>query len=66
MERNKITIKETAELLGISSQMLRTMIKMGKFKEFAIVIKNKNRHYYYINRTKLYEFLGKYKEKRVD
>lgn len=59
MGKNRLTTKEAANLLGLPEQTLRVFIQYGKFSEFAEAIKIGNsRHWtYYINASRLYEYL---------
>lgn len=59
MKENRLSIKKAAELLGLPEQTLRVFIQYGKFSEFAEAIKIGNsKHWtYYINASRLYEYL---------
>lgn len=57
--KNRVKIKEAAEILGLPQQTLRVFLQNGKFKEFAEATKiNNSRHWtYYINRNRLEDYL---------
>lgn len=54
---NSVTIEEAANLLGINQQGLRECLKQGKFP-FGTAVK-RTRWSYYINRQRLYEYIGR-------
>lgn len=54
---NRITIKEAAELLGVSEQLLRMGLRNGNFP-FGTAIKTSSRYTYYISTTKLLDYIG--------
>ena len=54
---NSVTIEEAANLLGINQQGLRECLKQGKFP-FCTAVK-RTRWSYYINRQRLYEYIGR-------
>ena len=58
-EKKRLSVKKAAELLGLPEQTLRVFIQYGKFSEFAEAIKIGNsKHWtYYINASRLYEYL---------
>lgn len=60
MKTQRITTKEAAKLLGLSVQTLRVFLQNGKFREFATAVKKEgSKHWiYYINSTRLYEYLN--------
>ena len=54
----RVTIKEAAARLGIPEQCLRIGLQQDKFP-FGHAIKTTERRYtYYINRSRLYEYIG--------
>ena len=58
-KKKRLSIKEASELLELPEQTLRVFIQNGKFSEFALAIKIGNsKHWkYYINASRLYEYL---------
>lgn len=60
MKNQRIKTEKAAQLLGLPVQTLRVFIQQGKFSEFAIAIKKeRSKHWiYYINATRLYEYLN--------
>lgn len=59
IKKKRISVKEASELLGLPEQTLRVFIQYGRFKEFAEAIKiGRSKHWtYYINASRLYEYL---------
>lgn len=58
MSNQRITIKQAAELLGVSQQFLRIGLQQGKFP-FGIAVKtSRNRYTYYINSTQFVKYLS--------
>lgn len=59
MERETLTIEQTAKLLGMSKQGVRIQIQRG-ILPFGVAVKSVegNEHRYIIPRRKVYEFLG--------
>ena len=60
MKNQRIKTEKAAQLLGLPVQTLRVFIQQGKFSEFASAIKKEgSKHWiYYINATRLYEYLN--------
>ncbi len=58
MTPERIPLPEAAELLGCDPQFLRVALQQGRFKEIGFAAK-RSRWCYYINRRKLYQFLGR-------
>lgn len=60
MKSERIKTEKAAQLLGLPVQTLRVFIQQGKFSEFASAIKKEgSKHWiYYINTTRLYEYLN--------
>lgn len=60
MKNQRIKTEKAAQLLGLPIQTLRVFIQQGKFPEFATAIKKEgSKHWiYYINATRLYEYLN--------
>lgn len=60
MKSERIKTEKAAQLLGLPVQTLRVFIQQGKFSEFASAIKKEGSKYwiYYINATRLYEYLN--------
>lgn len=60
MKKQRIKTEKAAQLLGLPVQTLRVFIQQGKFPEFASAIKKEgSKHWiYYINATRLYEYLN--------
>jgi len=57
-EKNKISIKEASEKMGVSQMLLRLMIQNNKIpQDISFCVKNKERYYYYINRDKFEKYL---------
>ncbi|MBM6822362.1 helix-turn-helix domain-containing protein [Fusobacterium mortiferum] len=59
MKSQRMKTEKAAQLLGLPVQTLRVFIQNGKFPEFATAIKKEgSKHWiYYINATRLYEYL---------
>lgn len=59
MKNQRIKTEKAAQLLGLPVQTLRIFIQHNKFPEFATAIKKDgSKHWtYYINTTRLYEYL---------
>lgn len=59
MNKQRISTKKAAELLGLPIQTLRIFIRNGCFPEFAKAVKNEGSKnwIYYINKIRLYEYL---------
>lgn len=59
MKSQRMKTEKAAQLLGLPVQALRVFIQNGKFPEFATAIKKEgSKHWiYYINATRLYEYL---------
>lgn len=59
-KENRITIQKVSELMGVSLQTTRMLIRSGKVN-FGTCIKEdgKNRYNYIINPTLFYEYLGR-------
>lgn len=59
MNKNRLSTKEAAKLLGLPEQTLRVFIQYEKFPEFSLAVKIEgSKHYtYYINANRLYEYL---------
>lgn len=55
---SRVTIKEASELLDIPAQCLRMGLRQGRFPFGTAVQSSEKRYVYYINRGKLYEYLG--------
>lgn len=60
MKSERIKTEKAAQLLGLPVQTLRVFIQQGKFSEFASAIKKEGSKLwiYYINATRLYEYLN--------
>lgn len=58
MSENKITIKEAAELMGVSEQFVRVGLQKGCFPWGYAVQVTAKRFTYFISRQKFYEALG--------
>ncbi|MBS9776107.1 MAG: helix-turn-helix domain-containing protein [Fusobacterium sp.] len=54
--KNRISVAEASEILGLSQQSLRLFIREDKF-EFAEAIKNKSKWIYYINKKGLENYI---------
>lgn len=55
----RMSIKEAAELMGVSQMFLRLIIREEKLdKNIAFAIKNKDRYSYYINRKMFENYLS--------
>lgn len=59
----RISIRDSAELLGLSQQTLRVFLQNGKFSEFATACKTSSKWTYYINEERLWQYLLR-KEKK--
>lgn len=58
MSNQRITIKQAAELLGVSQQFLRIGLQQGKFS-FGVAVKTSpSRYTYYVNADRLLAYLG--------
>lgn len=58
MTNQRITIKQAAELLGVSQQFLRIGLQQGKFP-FGVAVKTSpSRYTYYINSTQFVKYLS--------
>lgn len=59
MKSQRMKTEKAADLLGLPVQTLRIFIQHNKFPEFATAIKKEgSKHWtYYINATRLYEYL---------
>lgn len=53
----KLTVTETARLMGCNPQFLRIALQQGRFKEFGAAVKMR-RWVYYINATRFYAYLS--------
>lgn len=56
MSNQRITIKQAAELLGVSQQFLRIGLQQGKFP-FGVAVKTSTRWSYYINSAHFMKYL---------
>lgn len=54
---SRMTVKTAASLLGMPEQLLRIGLQQGRF-DFGVALKTSSRYSYYINATKLYEYIG--------
>ena len=62
---SRVTVKEAAAFLGISEQHLRIALRQDKFP-FGNAIKLSPRRWtYYINRERLYDYIGERVDERL-
>lgn len=54
---NRISIKEAAEIMGVSQQFLRIGLQRKEFT-FGVAVKMSNKYSYYISPKKFYEYVG--------
>lgn len=54
---NKLTVKDAADLMGVTPQFMRLALQQGRFP-FGTAVKMK-RWSYYINADKFYYYIGK-------
>jgi hypothetical protein len=54
----RMPLPQAAELLNIPPQTLRWGLQQGRFAEFGEAVKCRRKWSYYINRQKLYQYLG--------
>lgn len=54
---NRLTVKEAANLMGVSEQFLRIGLQQSKFP-FGTAVKTSSRWTYYINTTQFLRYIG--------
>jgi hypothetical protein len=57
MQKNRLSVQEASELMGVSQQFLRIGLQQSKFP-FGYAIKNKGKWCYYISPSKFTEATG--------
>lgn len=55
--KNRMSVKEAAALMGVSEQFLRLGLQQGKF-QFGTAVKTSSRWTYYINTTLFLRYIG--------
>lgn len=57
MKPNRLSVKEAAQLMGVSEQFLRIGLQQGKFP-FGTAVRTSSKFSYYINTAQFLRYIG--------